>query len=171
MRRAGQLRGVGLSAVRWEPAVGGVAALLAVEGARLLAAGAAPDCVSTPGAATVGGAIEEAGASARLALALGESPLAVRPEAARRDGWEGVEGVAWSGALEWLFGVLHARANSVYNTRGLAGWKAKWRRARRATTYVAVDARRPLPLPEPEPLTLTPNPEPEPYPLTLNPRP
>ena len=71
----------------------------------------------------------------------------MRPAAARaawrEDGWEGVEGVAWSGALETLFGVLHERANRVYNTRGLSGWKAKWRHARRATTYVAVDARRP----------------------------
>ena len=159
MRRAGRLRGVGLSAVRWDPnpnpnpnpnptpnpnpnpnqvrwdpEVGGVAALLAVEGAntaRLLAAHAATDGGTTPAAATDGGAMttpaaatdgaatgeagatEEAGASARLTLALGESPLAVRPAAARaawrEDGWEGVEGVAWCGALETLFGVLHER--------------------------------------------------------------
>ena len=83
MRRAGQLRGVGLSAVRWDPAVGGVAALLAVEGARLLAAHAATDGVTTPAVASDGAATEEAGASARLTLALGESPLAVRPAAAR----------------------------------------------------------------------------------------
>ena len=130
MHSAGQLSGVGLSAVRWDPEQGGVAALLAVEGAQLLAADAASPQAAPP-------------LSLPLSLALGESPLAVRPAEAREDGWEGVDGVAWSGALELLFGVLHKRANRVYNTRGLSGWKSKWRRASTATTYVAVDARRP----------------------------
>ena len=126
-----------------------MAALLAVEGAntaRLLAAHAATDGVTTDGVTTDGAATGEAGASARLTLALGESPLAVRPEAAREDGWGGVEGVAWSGALETLFGVLHERANRVYNTRGLSGWKAKWRHARRATTAARIQGRAPIEL-------------------------
>ena len=115
-----QLTGVGLSVIRFDPEVDGVGSLLAYEGAHHVA--------------------REAGRP--LTLALGESPLSVRPAQARAD-LSGDGDVAWSGALEAFFELLYARGNFLYNVRGITEWKRKWKGAQLSTTYIAVDARAP----------------------------
>jgi hypothetical protein len=103
MHSDGALTGVGLSAVRWEPTVGGVAALLAYDGAALVAA--EQEQRARP---------RDAAGAVQLVLALGESPLAAtRAEA--RAGCP-AEGVGWCTPLEALFTWLHAHGNWLYNT-------------------------------------------------------
>ena len=141
----GELVGVGLSGVRWDPAVSGVAALLAFEGANLVARQRAADGTWPTTASTTGSAMTGARASATasdrrgLTLALGESPLSLRRDRAHAE-WAGAEEPTWCHTLEALFEWLHAQGNWLYDTRGISNWKRKWRAASERTTYCAVDA-------------------------------
>ena len=115
----GRLIGGGLSTVRWDPsaACGGIATLLAVDGATLLRS--------------------TMDADGDFTLALGESPLAPLPE--------GVElfGSRRSRYLDVVFRSVYHLGNAVYNTKGLTRWKRKWR-AEQQVLYCAVEREPPL---------------------------
>ena len=155
MHSGGALTGVGLSGVRWDPTVGGVASLLAVDGATLVARQMQQQQQQQQQQ-------HQQQPPPPLTLSLGESPLAVRRAETRAD-WASSassaatttaeaavaataaagRAVAWNGALERFFALLHRWGNALYNTRGIARWKAKWRAPRPDVSYVAVDATMP----------------------------
>ena len=111
---SGRVVGVGLAVLRSDPRVPGVSTLLAVEGARHCA--------------------EEFPEGQLTFLDLGLSPLAPVPDGVE---WNPMRTCAEvdecvvepprAPLVDALFASLFRWGTGLYNTRGLAGWKRKWR--------------------------------------------
>ena len=118
--RDGRLIGAGLNAVRWEGG-GGVASVLALEGAALVRA------------AHLDPADERSAERLPFTLALGESPFSALPKGVE---WltqlsateaHGAPPPRTSRFLQALFGLIRRFGEPVYAVRGLETWKRKWR--------------------------------------------